>query len=197
MKPVTLNVCIACVVCAVTGVFGVLEVARTKRKLEAFNTALGKTETVTLTQAVRTFLNDNKMGTFDENVRFINAGFTSGVIEIKEKMFIAQTNDIYLNVDEYLGKTIKLEGLFKIEDFAWQERPFYYVVRYGPGCCGYDGSAGFEVLWEAAAEPKYAREDDWVLAQGTLTAHAGGGGIYIALDRLTVLNKRGAEFVRQ
>jgi zinc transport system permease protein len=35
----------------------------------------------------------------------------SGVIEIGEKLFIAQTNDVYLNPEDYLGKRIKLEGL--------------------------------------------------------------------------------------
>jgi uncharacterized membrane protein YcgQ (UPF0703/DUF1980 family) len=34
------------------------------------------------------------------------------IVEIQEKMFIAQTNDIYLNPEDYIGKTIKLEGLF-------------------------------------------------------------------------------------
>lgn len=64
------------------------------------------------------------------------------VIEIKEKLFIAQTNDIYINSKDYLGKTIKYEGLINIyEDETG--RKFYYVIRYAPGCCGYDGSAGF------------------------------------------------------
>jgi uncharacterized membrane protein YcgQ (UPF0703/DUF1980 family) len=120
------------------------------------------------------------------------------IIEIKEKMFLTQTNDIYLNPDDYLGKTIKLEGLFKIEDFPWQERPFYYVLRYGPGCCGYDGSAGFEVIWDSNSTPKPARlkEDDWVLAAGILSAYD-DGGLYIALTAITVLDIRGAELVRQ
>ncbi|MDR0455596.1 MAG: hypothetical protein LBH20_02800, partial [Treponema sp.] len=54
-----------------------------------------------------------------------------GVVEIGEKMFIAQVNDIYLNAKDYMGKTIKLEGMFKCED------PYNFVVRYGfGGCCG-------------------------------------------------------------
>jgi hypothetical protein len=126
-------------------------------------------------------------------------GSTGSVIEIKEKMFIAQTNDIYLNSEDYLGKTIKLEGLFKIENFS--ERPFCYVLRYGPGCCGYDGSAGFEVMWDNTytLKPDYPKEDDWVEAIGTLKTYEEdrNQGLYIALSQITILEKRGAELVRQ
>ncbi|MDR1637055.1 MAG: hypothetical protein LBR93_06930 [Treponema sp.] len=129
---------------------------------------------------------------------FNNTEPKNAIIEVREKMFIAQTNDIYLNSEDYLGKTIKLEGLFSIEDFPWQERPFYYVLRFGPGCCAYDGSAGFEVVWESSIKPNaiYPKDNDWVEAIGILKAFR-DGGIYIALATLTVLDKRGAEFVQQ
>jgi uncharacterized membrane protein YcgQ (UPF0703/DUF1980 family) len=172
-----------------------------KKRLEKFNAVLGKNEEIGFGQIVQTVLHNNKIGSFEENVKFINADFKTGVIEIKEKMFIAQTNDIYLNSGDYLGKTIKLEGLFKREDFSWQKRPLYYVLRYGPGCCGYDGSAGFEVLWGTTytLKPGYPKEDDWVEAIGTLTTYEEEGyqSLYLVLSRLTVLEKRGAEFVRQ
>jgi uncharacterized membrane protein YcgQ (UPF0703/DUF1980 family) len=129
---------------------------------------------------------------------FSNAESKTTVIEIREKMFIAQTNDIYLNSEDYLGKTIKLEGVFLIEDFPWQERPFYYVLRFGPGCCAYDGSAGFEVMWEPNTKPEtiYPKDNDWVEAIGILKEFS-EGSLYIALTTLTVLDKRGAEFVKQ
>ena len=119
----------------------------------------------------------------------------TGVVEIKEKMFIAQTNDVYLNPGEYMGKTIKLEGLFKREHYMNEEHCF--VLRYGPGCCGNDGNAGFEVAWENAAP--YPQENDWVSAQGVLKMYNEDGFLYmyIALQELTPLEKRGAEFVSQ
>jgi uncharacterized membrane protein YcgQ (UPF0703/DUF1980 family) len=131
------------------------------------------------------------------------------VIEIKEKMFIAQTNDIYLNPDDYLGKTIRLEGLFKTDYYAGEEAPYCFVLRYGPGCCGYDGSAGFEVAWTPhtaqndspanVLAPKYPNEDDWVEAVGTLSSYEEDGYpyIYLQLASLTVKKDRGAEFVSQ
>jgi hypothetical protein len=198
VTPAKLNILIALGILAVTGVFFTFQILHTKKKLEEFNKVLGKNESVTFVKAVQTLLKDNKIGTFDENAKFSNAAPNSGVIEIREKMFIAQTNDIYLNSEDYVGKTIRLEGLFKIENSAGEEKPCYYVLRYGPGCCGYDGSAGFEVMWDTniVTKPEYPKEDDWVEAAGILkTFH--DGSIYIALTTLAVLDKRGAELVKQ
>jgi zinc transport system permease protein len=130
-----------------------------------------------------------------------SASPAENIIEIKEKMFIAQTNDVYLNPDDYMGKTIKLEGLFKMEQSTERETPYCFVIRYGPGCCGYDGSAGFEVAWNKAAlaDKKYPAVDDWVEAAGVLKTYEEDGYpyLYLELASLDVMNKRGAEFVAQ
>ncbi|MDR2069497.1 MAG: hypothetical protein LBP71_06470 [Spirochaetaceae bacterium] len=122
---------------------------------------------------------------------------SGGVIEIKEKMFIAQTNDVYLNPEDYLGKTIKLEGLFKYE--IGYENFYCYVIRYGPGCCSYDGNAGFEVAWDNPDQKKYPEEDAWVEAVGVLDSYDEDGYpyLYLSLSSLTVKQTRGAEFVAQ
>jgi uncharacterized membrane protein YcgQ (UPF0703/DUF1980 family) len=117
----------------------------------------------------------------------------STVIEIKEKLFIAQTNDIYLNPEDYLGKGIKIAGLFKREGYTGTE--YCFVIRYGPGCCGTDGNAGFEVAWEGSGE--YPQVDEWVEATGVLKTYDEDGYpyLYIALSSLDVLEERGAEYV--
>jgi zinc transport system permease protein len=123
---------------------------------------------------------------------------SGGVIEIKEKMFLAQTNDVYLNAEDYLGKTIKLEGLFKQEESEYGD--YCFVLRYGPGCCGSDGNAGFEIAWEPRDMlVKYPHVDDWVEATGVLKTYEENSFqyLYIALSSLNVLDKRGAEFVTQ
>jgi zinc transport system permease protein len=126
-----------------------------------------------------------------------------GVVEIKEKMFIAQTNDVYLNPEDYMGRTIKLQGLFKKEWYDPQKDPYCFVLRYGPGCCGNDGNAGFEVAWNlknnGSAEAEYPQEDDWVEAAGVLASYEEDGYpyLYIELSSLKVLDERGAEFVTQ
>jgi zinc transport system permease protein len=141
------------------------------------------------------------------------------IIEIKEKMFIAQTNDVYLNPEDYIGKTIKLEGLFKAEQYMENAPPYCFVLRYGLGCCGSDGNAGFEVAWNeltdtapTAAAKTYPEGNfdlqsrrrmpninDWVEAVGVLQAYEENGRpyLYIALSELNILDKRGAEYVTQ
>jgi hypothetical protein len=125
----------------------------------------------------------------------------SPVIEIKEKMFIAQINDVYLNADDYLGKTIKLQGIFKLEQYAGIDTFYCFVLRYGPGCCGTDGNAGFEVAWDRDTMPDkpYPNIDDWVEAVGVLKYYEEDGYpyLYLALSSLAVLDERGAEFVNQ
>jgi uncharacterized membrane protein YcgQ (UPF0703/DUF1980 family) len=122
-----------------------------------------------------------------------NAG--ESVIEIKEKLFIAQTNDVYLNAEDYMGRTIKLEGLFKSYTSEEYDATYCFVIRYGPGCCGNDGSAGFEVSWDGG----YPEEDAWVEATGVLKTYMEDGYSYpyLSLSALAEKEERGAEFVSQ
>ena len=134
-----------------------------------------------------------------------SAAGTSGgaVYEIKENMFITQINDILLNHKDYLGKTIKLEGIFV--PFEWEGNYNYYVIRGAPGCCGDDGEIGFEVSWlpshngsdDGANRELYPQRNDWVEAQGKLGMYERSdmSFLYIALSEINVLEKRGAEFV--
>jgi uncharacterized membrane protein YcgQ (UPF0703/DUF1980 family) len=117
------------------------------------------------------------------------------VVEIKEKMFIAQTNEMYYNAADYLGKTIKYEGIFCIDTAPDASQKYYSVIRYGPGCCGIDANAGFEVIWDQ----DYPKQDDWVEAVGVLEKYEEDGYDYLrlTLSSLTVLETRGAEYVSQ
>jgi uncharacterized membrane protein YcgQ (UPF0703/DUF1980 family) len=124
-----------------------------------------------------------------------NKTANKGPVEIGERMFIAQVNDIYLNSKDYIGKTIKLEGMFKCED------PYNFVVRYGfGGCCGADANVGFEVMWDNINAKPYPAEDSWVEATGVLRSHpldSNSQYLYLDLASLNVLDKRGREFVFQ
>jgi len=144
---------------------------------------------------------DKKSGADVDEEETFSSGEDGSVIEIRERMFITQINDVYLNKDEYLGKTIKLEGLFKYME--GDEREYCFVIRNAPGCCGFDGSAGFEIAWEAPGQAssdnqkEYPKIDDWVEAQGVLKGYEeeGMSYLYIALSDLKVMDTRGAEFV--
>jgi len=123
------------------------------------------------------------------------------VVEIKEKMFIAQTNDIYINKNDYLGKTIKYEGIFDTSMWRGNGKIYRFVIRLGPGCCPGDNSAaGFEVVWDGDNSGKpYPKKNDWVEAAGILHEYDDDGipSLRLALTSLTVLSKRGKEKVTQ
>lgn len=123
------------------------------------------------------------------------AGNASEIIEIKDKMFIAQVNDIYLNAADYLGKKIKYEGVFDIDFWEGENLTYYYVIRYGPGCCGDDGNVGFEIVWDGDLPDK----NDWVEVIGILEEYKENGWLYLRLrvSSLTVLETRGEEYVTQ
>ena len=139
---------------------------------------------------------ENTQSQTKENIQVANDNVQKAentkIIEIKEKMFIAQTNDIYLNADEYLGRTIKYEGIFDFYDMPDGEK-LCYVIRYGPGCCPADSNAGFEVVWDKG----YPNNKEWVEVTGVLEEYYNNGYEYLrlALKSLKVLNVRGAETV--
>lgn len=113
-------------------------------------------------------------------------------LEITERLFIAQTNDIYLNPENYFDKTIRYEGLFKSAD--WGEGDIHrFVLRYGPGCCGYDGEAGFEIAWDG----ELPNEDDWVEVIGQVEFYKYNDWDYLRVNAtsVTVKEERGAEYV--
>jgi uncharacterized membrane protein YcgQ (UPF0703/DUF1980 family) len=127
----------------------------------------------------------------------------TGPVEIRENMFITQINAINLNYRDYLGRTIKLEGMFR--HFQWEGNNMYFVARNAPGCCGDDGIIGFEVSWnpyhqgfdDGSEGRTYPNENDWVQAQGVLNYFESLGRpmLFILLDELNILERRGQEFV--
>jgi len=118
------------------------------------------------------------------------------IVEIKERMFVTQVNDVYLNSEDYIGKTIKLEGVFKNVK-SYEGDQYCYVIRYGPGCCGNDGIVGFEIKWDEGNAKPYPKDDSWVESTGVLKQYEVEGYLYLDLISLNVLNKRGAETVVQ
>jgi uncharacterized membrane protein YcgQ (UPF0703/DUF1980 family) len=121
------------------------------------------------------------------------------VVEIPEKLFLAQLNDICLNPDDYMGKTIKYQGMLTFYYWDETDKNYYLVYRQSPGCCGADGQAGFEVIWPEGVDKGYPNENDWCEVVGTLESYVEFGQTYlrIRLESLTVLQERGLEFVSQ
>lgn len=116
------------------------------------------------------------------------------VINITEKMYVTYINEIYTNATDYLGKTIKIQGMFTSEYCEPTKTTYYYVYRTGPGCCGNDGSmCGFEFTYKGDIPNK----NEWIEVIGTLRTYEEEGNTYLTLDvcSLKVMDKSGAETV--
>lgn len=85
------------------------------------------------------------------------------MVEIKDNYFIEQTNDVYYNLDEYIGKTIKMEGIVYIYEDTNGDI-CYAIVRNTPGCCGNDGLAGLDIRYDG----DYPDEGTWVEVVGVM-----------------------------
>ena len=119
--------------------------------------------------------------------------YSGEVVEIGEKLFLTQVNDIYANINKYFDKTIKYEGIFLSDDY--EGTTYYYVIRYGPGCCGNDGDVGFEVVWDGKIPPEKA----WVQVSGKLETYVEDDAEYVhlRLSDMTQIETRGKENVTQ
>ncbi|MFV0516013.1 MAG: hypothetical protein ACK5MV_01285 [Aminipila sp.] len=111
-------------------------------------------------------------------------------VKITEKLYLSYINDIYTNPEDYLGKTIELEGMFGFE--LWEDKAYNYVYRIGPGCCGNDGAmCGFEFT----TDNDLPNSNDWIKVSGTLEQYEEDGYKILTLSNssITVLEKRGKE----
>jgi putative membrane protein len=119
------------------------------------------------------------------------------IIDITEKMYVLYINEIYINAEDYIGKTIRVEGMYTSEYYEPTDTTYYYVYRVGPGCCGNDGSmCGFEFSWDGADT---LTENDWIEVVGVLDSYEEEGKSFLTLraQTVTVMDERGAETVYQ
>ena len=116
-------------------------------------------------------------------------------LQITERFFVAQTNEIYGNPDRYLGSTIRIEGLFLATTFM--DEDFHYVIRFTEGCCTATEPIGFELYLGDFAPPV---NDAWVDVIGVLGRHVDDRNfevLRLEVISLTETTERGAEFVSQ
>lgn len=115
----------------------------------------------------------------------------NNMIEITDNYFIESTNDVYVNLDEYEGKTIKMQGLIYTYEGAG-DKTCYAVVRNTPGCCGNDGLAGLDISYNK----DYPEEGKWVEVVGVVTKEKSYGG-YIPVLQIASMTEteEGTSFV--
>jgi uncharacterized membrane protein YcgQ (UPF0703/DUF1980 family) len=123
----------------------------------------------------------------------------NGVLEIKDRLFMAQISEIYNTPKDYIGTTVKYQGIFGRYIEGGENIEAYYVMRYGPGCCSNDAYIGFEVVLDGdnISDKDYPAENEWVEAVGKVEEYEieGFKVLRIRLSSLTVLKERGKEFV--
>ncbi len=115
------------------------------------------------------------------------------VLEIKEKLFLTQINDIYFNFERYKDKTIVVEGMFTYLVSYIDESQFPAVYRRGPGCCGNDGWGGFMLDWKGT----FPEPEAWikVIGKPVVKEYKGYQDLYLEVQSLEVKAERGKEFV--
>ena len=87
----------------------------------------------------------------------------NNILEIKDNFFIEQTNDMYYNLNDYLGKTVKIEGF--VSSYTDNNGDICYgVIRNTPGCCGADGLAGLDIRYDG----EYPELKTWVEVIGVI-----------------------------
>lgn len=81
-------------------------------------------------------------------------------VTLNDRFFLSQLDDIYLNYEDYEGKTIQYEGfIYNIPDTD------NIVVCRNYYCCGYDASlVGLECIYD---ESEF-ENDTWVTVTGTI-----------------------------
>lgn len=117
-------------------------------------------------------------------------------IEINEKIFITQINDIYFNFEDYKDKTIIVEGMYSVFESAVSDATAPVVYRNGPGCCNNDGWAGFLLKYKG----RLPKENDWIRVTGKPeleNSKEGFVNLYLNVDSLEILKERGREDVLQ
>ncbi len=116
------------------------------------------------------------------------------VLEIKEKLFITQINDIFYNFDDYKDKIIVIEGMYSEFTSLDGKSKSPVVFRFGPGCCNNDGWGGFLLKNYEGEKPK---DKEWIKVIGTplLVENGVYKDLFLEVISLEILSERGAETV--
>jgi len=114
------------------------------------------------------------------------------ILEIGERFFVTQIEQIFIDTETYLGRTIRYEGMFFSSH--WEGEDFHYVIRHTFGCCGDDGMIGFEVMLNGI-EP--FPDDTWVEVTGVLEEYNLDWRTILVINAISVteMPERGLEFV--
>ncbi|MCL2856943.1 MAG: hypothetical protein FWE19_04360 [Oscillospiraceae bacterium] len=115
------------------------------------------------------------------------------ILYIGERFFLTQINQIFMNRERYLGRTIRYEGMFY--SMHWEEYTYHFVIRNTHGCCGPDGMIGFDV---ALGEFDPFPDNTWVEVTGVLDEFEFSewyNMLIINVTSIVEMPERGLEFI--
>jgi len=116
--------------------------------------------------------------------------YDDGILVIGDRFFVNQVHDIFLNTPQYLGRTIRYEGIFRTVN--WRAAGYDHVVmRYVAGCCTRE-PIGFFILLPESFYP-FPPDHAWVEITGVLKESDG----FLALNAISLveMEERGFQFV--
>ena len=117
------------------------------------------------------------------------------VHEITERFFAMQMFELFVEPEEFMGRTIRYEGLFATRTWTTTGEDFHMVYRYTAGCC--------EPMPEPLGLEIYLNDIDpvpegaWVEITGILERFEVEGTGFLRLSAISMVEKdeRGMELV--
>ena len=121
-------------------------------------------------------------------------GAEDDVFEITERFFAMQMFEVFIDSENFLGRTIRYEGMFTTLQWDDTGQDFHLVYRYTEGCCMPEEALGLEVYLNNI-EP--LPDGAWVEVIGVLERFNEGGQSFLRLDVVSLIEKdeRGMELV--
>lgn len=128
------------------------------------------------------------------------------IIKIMENVYVDYINDIYLDSNKYLGKTIEIEGIFtKLKDEDNKNHLYVYRLidkienNHDNEDSNHEDEKSNKVESMCGLEFDYKdnlpKENDWIKVVGTLEEQ--DGNLIIKADSVKIVKDRGMEKVKQ
>ncbi|MGI6746227.1 MAG: hypothetical protein ACOX45_08870 [Acutalibacteraceae bacterium] len=115
------------------------------------------------------------------------------IINITEKLYVSWINEIYTSTDQYLGRTIKIEGMFA-KEVSTPKNILLCFTGWVPVAAE---TTGLCVVLSLPQAVNIRRENDWIEVVGTLEVYEENGNKFLTLSnsKITVKQERGLEVV--
>lgn len=99
---------------------------------------------------------------------------------IGEDLFWTTINEMYINMEDYIGRTVRLSGV--LQQYEADGRAYNAVIRMAT-CCGPDDvPIGFEFTWDGELPPV----DTWIEVVGKLVHVKDDGEEYLMIEAASV-----------